>query len=333
MSRGAMNLKNDTVDNAPKLRITQRDKDIITAVYHYRALETPQVETLCFTSNPENQHATKKTCQRRLTQLHQAGYLWRGEQASKLLTEGRKPYIYRINHKAVELLPELLDVEPEMISWRPEELVVGDLFLKHLLKTNDVRIAFSKAAENKGWIIQTWLDDRTLKSKQVKDYVTLTSPTGEESKAAIVPDGYCHLTIPAHDPDHQDRDPYRGDKARNFHSFFEVDLGTVTGKASKWGRRDWARKVKAYIEYFTSGLYQQRYGGLKYPKVLTITTTTRRLETLKTITEAAEGEKVFWFTTLDQVSSTTVLTKPIWQIATKTGHHSLIMPKPKPKRS
>jgi len=50
-------------------------------------------------------------------------------------------------------------------------------------------------------------------------------------------------------------------------------------------------------------------------RVLTVTTTQKRLEHLRQATEAAGGQNRFWFTTFDQVTPETVLTAPIWQVA------------------
>jgi hypothetical protein len=281
-------------------------------VYFFRALETPQIETLCFTANPENQYATTKACQRRLMQLHQAGYLWRGEQASKLLSEGRKPYVYRLDQRGAELLPSLLKVEPEQIKWRPDENEVSDLFLNHLLRTNDVRIAITLASNDHGLLIHRWLDDKTLKSDLAKDYVMLTNTNGSKQQVAVIPDGYFHLIRPR--PDERDL---------HYHFFIEADLGNVTVQTSDSRRRSWARKVSGFIAYHSSGKFTRRYQAKRF-RVLTITTTPQRLAYLKTITEQQKGRHIFWLTTFDEVKPETILTKPIWQIAAKKGYHSLI---------
>ena len=88
------------------------------------------------------------------------------------------------------------------------------------------------------------------------------------------------------------------------------------------GKRDWARKVAAYIEYFHSGKYQARYQSDSY-RILTVTETEARLATLKTVTQAAGGKSWFWFTTFDRITPDTVLTERIWQIANREGLHTL----------
>ena len=102
----------------------------------------------------------------------------------------------------------------------------------------------------------------------------------------------------------------------------------MVGQYSHWGRKDWSRKVRAYIAYFTPqspdqlSVYAQRFGTSKV-RILTVTTGQTRLENLKRITEQAGGRGRFWFTTFDQVTPKTVLTKPIWHKAGQDGQFRL----------
>lgn len=303
-------LRRAETDQLPALRLTKRDGEIIKAVYEHRAMTTPQIETLLFPANGQDRTYGKKTrCQLRLKLLFHHGYLWRGEQATKLLTEGKKPLVYRIDKKALEVLPALLDMEPEEIDWQPRDNQVSDPYLEHLLRTGDVRVAIEVAIRNSPFTLMRWLDDRSLKLLHAKDQVTIKGPEGGTLKATIIPDGYFHLHLRAGKPP--------------LHHFLEVDLGNTSGVASVWGRRDWARKIRVYNVYLDSGLYTARYQAEKF-RVLTITTSPRRLATLKKITEEVGGKHRFWFTTFDQLTPQTVLTAPIWQVATKESNEVLV---------
>jgi Replication-relaxation len=293
----------------PGLRLTPRDAAILMAVYRYRALTTPQIERLFFshdiTNKPRRRDDKPNTrCQYRLQLLYHHGYLTRDEQPQKL-TEGRKPFVYWLDRKGAELVTELLDGEE--LDWNPREHAVSNLFLEHLLATNDVRAAITMGAHAHHFDVATWLDDRTLKRLQMTDTVMLQGPQGRTQMAAVVPDGYFVLDAGAH----------------FYHHFLEIDLRTVTGVASKWGRRDWARKVAAYLEYYRSGKYQERYKtqGLR---ILTVTTGEKRLANLKAATEQAGGRARFWFTTFEQVRNRDILLDPIWHKAYEEGLHTLI---------
>jgi hypothetical protein len=305
------------------MRLTERDLEIIRAVYEFRAMTAIHIEDLFFSGETEKsrqaaqQYAARADkpikqpgsgkrvhCQRRLRLLFQHGYLWRDERSTKI-SEGRKPLVYRIDERSVlELLPSILDVEPEMIEWDPKERTVSDPYLEHLLRTNDIRVAFTLACQELGISIEKWIDDKTLKSSHAKDKVTVKGPGGAELKTTVIPDGYIHLRNEQNQPGN-----------RNQYLFLEADLATVVGEYSKWGRRDWVRKTQSYIAYHKSGMYKRRY-GVNTLIILTVTTSDRRLQTLKTITEEAGGKHHFWFTTFDQISPQTVLTDPIWQVAT-----------------
>lgn len=295
--------KRAPVNQLPRFRLTGRDKEIIKVVYTHRALTTHQIEALFFTPKTgPTQPANTSRCKYRLQMLFHHGFLYRDEQPQKL-TEGRKPLVYFLDERGKGLLEELLDEE---IDWNPEHNDVSHPFLDHLLATNDVRVSIEVAARNQGWTIETWLDDKTLKSRQMKDYVMIKGPRGGEQRAAVVPDGYFHLW----------------DGEYHYHLFLEVDRRTVTGEASKWEKRDWARKVRAYLAYYRSGKYQKRY-QTKSLRILTVTTGKVRLANLKAITKKTGGKARFWFTTFDLATPDTILTKPIWQQASKDGLYSL----------
>jgi hypothetical protein len=102
----------------------------------------------------------------------------------------------------------------------------------------------------------------------------------------------------------------------------EIDRGTVTGESTKWENRDWSRKVLSYLTYYHSGQYQARY-QTKSLRILTITTTEKRLATLKQATEKAGGRSRFWFTTQDKATTEDILTAPIWQKAGQLGAFAL----------
>jgi hypothetical protein len=77
--------------------------------------------------------------------------------------------------------------------------------------------------------------------------------------------------------------------------------------------RRWALRIQAYIAYRLGGRFQARYGVLSF-RVLTVTTTGRRLANLLATTRRAGGGGIFWFTTFDLLTSQLPLS-PIWSAA------------------
>lgn len=284
----------------------ERDCQIVNAVYRYRALTTDQIERLFFLPEKGQDHPTKTSrCQLRLKLLYHAGYLEREEQPQKL-SEGRKPLIYFLDRKGADLVARVTGMPLERLDWDRADNNGSSIFLTHLLSINDVRVAITVAAAANHFAIETWHDDKTLKRSHMKDYVILKGREGQQQRAAVVPDGYFLLKAGEY----------------MYHHFLEIDRQTVTGQASDEGARDWARKVRAYLEYYRSGQYERRYKtrGLR---ILTVTTGEKRLAHLKAITERAGGKARFWFTTLGQVAPATVLTAPIWEVAGEEGQRSL----------
>lgn len=295
--------------NLPALRLTQRDLEIIQAVYEYRALTTPQIETLLFPPlTPGAVIGRKMKCRERLQKLFHHGYVWRGE-IPTVWTEGKKPFVYRIDKRALEWLPNMLGVDSEEIDWKPSERTVSDSGLNHLLKTNDVRIALTVGEEQAGLRVTQWLDERQLKRAHANDKVMITDPQGQSKPAVIIPDGFFALMS-------------RLTKKTAYH-FLEVDLKTETVQTDNTTYRDWTRKVKAYIAYYHSNLFEQRYQAKNF-RVLTVTASLRRLQNLKKKTEEAGGQKLFWFTTFEQLTAETAYTAPIWYVASLEEPRSLV---------
>jgi hypothetical protein len=292
-------------DHPPHL--TGRDEAILQAIYMYKALTTRQVELLFFPPDPNRQHtAPSSQCRDRLRLLFHAGFLQRKEQPWK-------PLVYLLDRAGARLVAHRLGLTEPELNWIPRDKSFSDLFLDHLLATNDVMIAITLSCRTHGWMIDTWYNEQALKSTQMKDTVTITNEAGRQQRVAIVPDGYVAI--------------HAGEYIYDF--FLELDRGTVTVETTRWGRRDWTRKVKAYQAYFTPpepgqpSLYEQRYQATSL-RILTITTGEPRLKTLKAATEAAAASARFWFTTQELATSQDILTDPIFQQAGKRDRHALI---------
>ena len=98
------------------------------------------------------------------------------------------------------------------------------------------------------------------------------------------------------------------------HFFLEVDRATVSVVASSRRVKSWQDKIRAYQAYFDSGAMEERY-GTRTIRVMTVTTGRTRLSHLKEATELVGGLRRYWFSTLEEVVSDAVLTRPIWRVA------------------
>ena len=132
------------------------------------------------------------------------------------------------------------------------------------------------------------------------DRVTINTPTGRNRNVSLIPDSYFTLRVP------QGRSSF----------FLELDRGTMTTGRYK-------EKILAYMKYVNSGKYQSRY-NTRSLRVLTITLGKRRMKNLKQVTEKVGGKRIFWYTELLKITSTSILDEPIWQVAGFDSTFSLV---------
>ncbi|MEO8391729.1 MAG: replication-relaxation family protein [Chloroflexota bacterium] len=269
------------------MRLTERDLDILQAVYACRVLTTQQLQMLFFPSLP--------TAYARLSLLYHQGLLDRkflAVYADKMNT----PILYVLDRQGAEVLQRERGIE---VNWSREAKHVTITFLEHTLAINQVRVALDKACwQTDGFELLEWLGENELKADY--DRVTIRTDSGRSQNISLIPDSYFSLQTP------------RGVA----HFFLELDRGTMTTKRFK-------SKILAYQVYYASGAYQRRY-GTRSLRVLTVTTTTGRTESLRKMTEHAGGKQRYWFATLDQISPQTILKAPIWQVATRDDLQPLI---------
>jgi len=275
-----------------------RDLAIVELAYRLRVVSVSQVAALLF---PSKGGGVSTQCRQRLRLLAASGYLERIEQPMRL-HEGRLPYVYLLGPAGCQLLTDELGYEPEDIDWKPAyNRVKWFPLLDHQLALNDVYVAFSLGAKRVGWEVKQWVDDRLLRRAHATDRVTVTDPDGRTHEAALVPDAYMILGFP---------DPLTGEE-RWLHFFVEVDRATELVADTNIQRRSWQRHIRAYQAYLDSAAVLARYKTQSI-RVLTVTTGVRRLESLRSVTQAEGGRSRYWFTTQSELSPTTSVNAPIW---------------------
>ncbi len=299
--------------NEPKprqgIRLTSRDAQILEALYGAGYLTTHQICALFFTAGPQATRGATKACERRMRLLYGAELVRRIEQPVRRY-EGSKAFIYALSKKGAEFLITETGIDPADIDWRPQSFEANTPFLSHLLLTTDLRIALVKACQQRGVELVEWIDERALRAGKMIDYVTLTDPEGQKIKTAVVPDAVFVLE--------------QNGKRALF--FVEIDRRTVTVEPSLFERKGWAKKVRTYALYLETQAFYTRYEGRR-ARVLTITTSEKRLNTLKQATERAidENQQLFWLTTFAYaLNPTKLLTDPIWEVATSPERQSLL---------
>ena len=261
-------------------------------------LSTDQVATLFF---PAAGGIVNSQCRSRLRHLVAAGYLSRLEQPV-LRAEGRKPSLFGLTTAGRDLLVEELGYSVEDIDWHPRYNNVSSwAFLDHQIMLNGIFIALSQACAREGWSMDEWVDDRVLKKTMNKALVPVIDADGRQHHVAVVPDAYAALGYP---------DRLTGEH-RLLHFLIEADRASMTVASNRQQQRTWVTRCRAYLAYLNSTLPTTAYNTTRI-RVLTVTTSQKRLESLKAATEAAGGKNRFWFTTEKALSGETALTAPIW---------------------
>lgn len=268
------------VNAPPPMQLTERDREIILAVYEYRLLSAHQVEALFFPSTSDKVHSRRSACQRRLQLLYHHGFLDRLPQPV-ILGAGRSPFVYALDQAGAGLVAKYLGIDRADIGWKPKYNELGAQFLDHSLAINDVRVVFQRLVEMGRLEAVEWTDEVALKAGERQDQVPYLMQGARVVRK--YPDGYFTASLP-----HTEQQA---------HFFLEVDQGTMTNAR-------WQEKVKAYHEFRQSGRSQKYYGTRNF-RVLAVAPGERRLANLKRATEQAGGDHYFWFTTQDKVN--------IWQ--------------------
>lgn len=287
--------------NPPPMQLTERDKRVVLAVYRYRLLSSHQIEALLFGFPPDKPHSKRSVCQRRLQLLYHHGYLDRLP-LPVFPGEGRRPCVYVLDHKGADLVAAQSGLDRADLGWRPQYNELGVSFIQHMLTINDVRLILELLNQGGAFSLSQWYDDAQFRSATFKEKVP--QQTHGTRIARKYPDGYFKLHVPGMN------------QPASF--FLEVDNGTMKNKA-------WKEKIEAYIEFRSSGRSEQYYGTRNF-RLLTITTTSKRLNNLKRTTEKAGGNLFFWFTTQSYLNiwQPEIFLNPIWKVIQMDGLKRLL---------
>jgi Replication-relaxation len=163
------------------------------------------------------------------------------------------------------------------------ETLVADFFVVHQLQVNEIYCTLK-------------YQPLPVQRATFGRWVSFHEPI--ESATSLIPDGYAEILTPQ----------------KPFAAFLEIDLGHES-------RPVWKRKVEEYLRYAVSGRFSERFGQPQF-RVLTITTSDRRLASLRFVT-ASLTEKVFWFTTLHAIARDGFWS-PIWLRPQGDGRQALL---------
>jgi len=271
----------------PPMRLTDRDRRIIEAVYQLRFLTRDQIKKLEF------EEGSMTACQRRLSLLFHNDYLSAVHKPMQT-GYGSSKRVYCLSKRGASLISHLYgEKEAGLAKWSSKKNRVEHFFIEHTLAINDVRIAFLKSLKDYELF---WFNEKEVKAWKEK----IDDPEDPGKSIAITPDAFFYLL----------------GKEKKAYYFLEVDRGTESN-------RRWKNKIRGYVEYVNSGKYQKRFQTSAL-RVLTVTTGKDRMANLIKTTKSVDNVYFFLFSTLEGIEGKNIIFDPIWQPADKKGLTSLL---------
>lgn len=169
---------------------------------------------------------------------------------------GRKA-IYTLSPKGAALA----NAEYRGIKRRPEENLVGDLFVQHQLEVNSICVTVRHRPV-------------PLPGIRARRWLTFHEPPVNPSQ--LIPDAYFEMESPS------------GIRAL----FLEVDRGTEA-------LRIWERKINEYLRLAVSGDFTRCFHQPQF-RVLIVTTSERRLWNMRELIRK-KTDKIFWLSTFERI--------------------------------
>lgn len=280
------------------IRLTKRDKRILETIYAFDGMMSrKQIDELFFSGKGRTQP------RQRMNALFNHGYL-KKPMAQELHRVPLGEVIYWLDHKGAEAVAAAHGEFMTRFSWRRKPRWS---LIEHDLKVNEFRMAVAQSCSNSPLLtLHCWVSEGEFQAKP--DKVTFQSSKSGTKSRQVIPDGFFTIRRP---------DQHKPGQVEEFAFLLEIDMATESNP--RFARE----KVQAGLAYLNSKAYRERF-GINYGAYLVVTTGEQRLAHLKYASERAGGHGLFYLTTFDDISSETVLAKPIWRLAGTTKNVTII---------
>jgi hypothetical protein len=266
------------------IRLTDRDKAILSAVRKYRLLTTSQILSLV--------PGSRQNIVRRLQLLYHAGFLDRPKTQLPLRYTGELfELAYAPTRKAATVTAA---ADGETASGK-ECKPISSLSVAHTLSVSEALISIETACKLSGiqfFDEQAILDSVSSKESTRRLQWRVTVKSGSESEeVGVIPDAVFAAER-------------QGDSGafRRFYYFLEVDRGTMPLTRKSLAQSSIHRKALAYSRSFKSGILKRRFGIPGF-KVLFVVRSKDRLERMREVcrTVQGSGSSLFLFVIHDEM--------------------------------
>lgn len=280
-----------------RARLTERDTQVLVAVYKHRYLSVSQIQRLYFPS--------LQTTYRRLRALSASGHV------ESFTAPNISEHMYYLSEPGATVVAAALGVAVADLKWRQADRAPKDYyFLQHFLKVNDFRIALTEGCAGStdlrllGFIPEYY--GRKTESGGLSKYIrdTVCDIHNSEVQTSHTPDAVFALG--------------KGDGAALF--FLEIDRGTETVSCEDKGV---LKCASFYLQYLVSKKYERyqhdfRVAEFKGFRALIVTTSPVRVRNIReAVTNLAfidKAKRFIWLTTHAELEASGLLS-PIWRSA------------------
>jgi hypothetical protein len=265
------------VKNPPSIRLTERDKHILEAIYAYDGmLGFSQIRRMFFTG--------KSQVEQRMKLLYQHRYINRpNKEQRRRLPE----MIYWLDKRGAEIVASRDSTPMKEFSWRkaPRWFQV-----EHDSAVNDFRLNVEEACMGEPNVeLDMWIPESEFWSYPDRIEYRYND---RKMNRYVRPDGFFILTTPDH----------------HIRYLLEIDRSTEDNP------RFLREKILPGLAYIRSKAYEERYGH-RTGRWLVVTTSERRMRNMLRQAKTAKAKGLFYFTTYSQITVDRLLLTPIWQRA------------------
>ncbi len=272
-------------------QITQTDLSVVESVGKYRLILGDQLRQIHWPKTEQKSHAES-----RLRLLYHAGWL---DRIPMLDGISRPRVVYFLGKSGRTYVRDRWNVLPEALGTRPAKEKLHDLlFLKHHLDTVQIAINVTCAAEQLDGQVSEFRSEWVLRALSRRDKALLP----------LIPDAFVTLDL----------------RGRSQSFCIELDRGSVHTRA-------WRERLAAYWKWTHSTAYSRDFGS---PAILIVVSSEghsalRRLEALKQLIEteaklSGQDPSLFCLTTLNEATTSSVLTDGVWRIGGEAEPQSLM---------
>ncbi|MFM9942165.1 MAG: replication-relaxation family protein [Hyphomicrobiaceae bacterium] len=278
-------------DTPTPMRLTEDDIAIIRHVARHRFLRSTHLLRLM-----ANRSAKKMV--ERLGQLYHNQYLDRPRaQLDYYSTAGSAPMVYALGNRGADVLAEMDGLDRGQVDWTWKNRSTRRTFIEHTLLTADTMVAAECASIARPDVILIGAEsiianapDMTRRSRNPFRLATRAHVNGQMIDLALVPDAVFGLDFTI--------------ERRRKYFFLEADRATMPIKRANLSQTSIYRKFLAYVAGGGSTNAFGQHLGLGNFRVLMVTTSPERRDTMIAALKDAtggKGSRQFLFTDRDEL--------------------------------